>query len=929
MKKRKQFPYNLISQFIIILLIFSLNSIGYAKVHLGIISAVKNKVKQLKDKKLDATKIILGPSTKILADETNNNLSQISQDGLTYIFNNNATQVATLKPGDIIIVTKGDGSLKKITSINTTANGYSVNTTTATLEEAFEKLDVEFSEPLTQSDISVQKAPWFRQGVTPMKSLLESEFSVKIDSAVLFDLDGNENTTYDRIIANGSFSFKINIDGKIVINWFHLDEFKFSSNIKENASIELKSELKNIVFDKEIEIAKFYFVPIIIGPVVFVPEVAIVVGGNGTVGYKVTTSIVQDATYTAGISYKNGKWTPISQLTNNFGFSPPTLLGICNVKGYGGAQSTLKIYGVAGPYIDVDGYLNLRAEASELDFDWILSGGLKGLGGLKVNILGIINIDKDFNIFDWNTVISSGTLYTNTNSSPLNPTLSVTPTNILTPGETTEISCITSDPDGDVLSYSWTSANGTISGSGYIITWTAPISTGTYTIYCNVSDNKGGSASGNVNITVRTYVNPINNSPITPVLTASLSSIFIGGVINISSIASDPDGDTLIYSWTSANGTISGSGNAAIWTAPSTAGIYTIYCSVSDGRGGNSSSSTNINVQDSVNNWEITSLGSLADSYIGYYTSIAFDTNKNAHITYSDFNYDLTYAKWNGNSWVTQIIDSAGSVGDFSSIILDSNNNPHIAYYDYASGNLKYTRWNGNSWIIQTVDSVGSVGDFSSIALDSNNNPHISYYDYANGDLKYAKWNGNSWITQTVDSTGIVGWYTSLSLDTNNNPYISYYDYTNSDLKFAKWTGTNWINQTVDSIGNIGHYTALSLDINNNPYISYYDYTNGDLKFAKLSGNLWNTRTIDSAGDVGRFTALSLDTNNNPYISYYDHTNGDLKFAKWDGTNWSIQIADSTGNVGYYNSIALDANNYPYIIYSDLVQDIIKCVKWK
>ena len=76
----------------------------------------------------------------------------------------------------------------------------------------------------------------------------------------------------------------------------------------------------------------------------------------------------------------------------------------------------------------------------------------------------------------------------------------------------------------------------------------------------------------------------INQSPIiSDFSTNPQSPIEINQSMTITCSASDPDGDSLTYTWTKTGGAITGTGSTLTWVAPFTRGNYTISCIVSDG----------------------------------------------------------------------------------------------------------------------------------------------------------------------------------------------------------------------------------------------------------------------------------------------------------------------------------------------------------
>jgi len=71
------------------------------------------------------------------------------------------------------------------------------------------------------------------------------------------------------------------------------------------------------------------------------------------------------------------------------------------------------------------------------------------------------------------------------------------------PSGTVTFTVTASDPDSDPIAYGWTASGGTFSNATTASTvWTAPASTGTKTVTITVSDNRGGSTTLSVNISV-------------------------------------------------------------------------------------------------------------------------------------------------------------------------------------------------------------------------------------------------------------------------------------------------------------------------------------------------------------------------------------------------------------------------------------------
>jgi len=95
-------------------------------------------------------------------------------------------------------------------------------------------------------------------------------------------------------------------------------------------------------------------------------------------------------------------------------------------------------------------------------------------------------------------------------------------------------------------------------------------------------------------------VNTVNHSPIIHNIQAQQEVVPSGNAL-ITCVASDADGDTLYYSWSSDTGFFKGNGDTITWIAPKIPGKYTISTTVSDGKGKDTQDSIIITVAPIIN----------------------------------------------------------------------------------------------------------------------------------------------------------------------------------------------------------------------------------------------------------------------------------------------------------------------------------------
>lgn len=338
---------------------------------------------------------IIPETTEVLTEATTQHLLSVSDDGVTFTFSQLTPELAALDIEDVMV---GDvstaapyGFLRKVASVTTTGGQVVVTTTDATLEDAIQQGSIQLFKQLTPADIQTAT---FAPGVSLAQyktTGLNDSFFFEIKDVVLYDKDGNYNTTNDQLKANGSLEFSPVFDFSLAVKNWTLQDLEFIFNVDETVELDFLVELDILSVEAYYQIAHLPLgtVTVFIGPVpvVFLIEMPIYLRVDGDLKVGVTTGVTQEVSLSAGLRYANGNWSPVSELTNSFSFQPPTPKAGVDMKGYVDAPLGLLLYGAAGPFASVNPYLKFEADAFA-DPWWTLSGGIEAAVGVKVEVLG-------------------------------------------------------------------------------------------------------------------------------------------------------------------------------------------------------------------------------------------------------------------------------------------------------------------------------------------------------------------------------------------------------------------------------------------------------------------------------------------------------------------------------------------------------------
>ena len=388
----------------------------------------------------------LFPSTHELSLAATAAISEVAEDG-TVRFSGVPAELTEVAVGDVILArtsaTTPRGLLRVVLEIDASAaEGLVLRTAAAPVQLAFRKLHA------TVADLSLpfEKDASFRSNDrTPLSaSGLRPQFSVGGDlgdhghyQVVVFDGDGNTDTTNDQVAIDttlgGGIRFALSID----VDWGAVDRVpeavaKCATNpanlikggpgacLVENLMPEMilgfevdphleaalaVSGSASIGFEKPFDIGSITLAPITLGPLVFQPVVDIVatVAGQASARFSAKAHANIEATTRVKLSSKSdhSEFLPFALKNVDADAETPEIDLYAEASAKAGVRFSLTLYGVVGPYAQLQAAATLIANPVQNPC-WDFHVGLETQFGVLVKTPSLPFIGS-YTFLDWNT----------------------------------------------------------------------------------------------------------------------------------------------------------------------------------------------------------------------------------------------------------------------------------------------------------------------------------------------------------------------------------------------------------------------------------------------------------------------------------------------------------------------------------------------
>jgi hypothetical protein len=434
------------------------------------------------------------------------------------------------------------------------------------------------------------------------------------------------------------------------------------------------------------------------------------------------------------------------------------------------------------------------------------------------------------------------------------------------------------------------------------------------------------------------------------------------------SSSSDPEGDTLTYSWSiqskpsGSTTRIDGADQALAEFEPDVAGTYVIQLMVSDGATSSQPDTVTITASGPTTGWK--RMGGVLDlnyEQDAQNPSVATDASGNPVVVWEETdpitaNMENIHAKkWNGSAWVqlgsALDTDITNDTSDPRVAIDPTDGNPVVTWRERSPVGLIYVKkWNGSVW-----NSLGgALNDdttrnayLSSLAVGSDGNPVVAWSEnvpdpLSSGnvsDIFVKRWNGMSWV-QLGDQRDYddIDKHPAVAIDPGDGkPVLAWSEGSTvlttyfGDIVVEKWNGAAWtlLDMTFETDFS-PEGTALVVGSDSLPIAAWHEtaLSQENVTVMKYDGSNF-TGGITAPNPTGNDFSASLlvdSSDNLPILAFA--TTDSIYVKKWNGNAWTQYGEEANYRTfpgepsiafGSLAKIVITWNEEPHVTYSDNV----------
>jgi hypothetical protein len=266
-----------------------------------------------------------------------------------------------VEAGDVLIIgvteATPNGALLEVESVTRGDSELTLLAHRAELGAAFEALSIQLEAELARPISTRGARNALSRGVAVSEQALGLAFPFSIPA------EGDNDSELSGSLAIDS-SFGLALDFSFEDG---LEELSMRLDVEETFRAELLAT-GEATFDEQVELGSIGFAPITIlipgvnVPIILTPQLAIEAGVSGALGGAVEASVVQEASFNAGVGLVDGEFDAFSGGESTFQVNPPTYEASVNLRAWGGPRMEVLIYGAVGPFVSASAFVEFAAQ---------------------------------------------------------------------------------------------------------------------------------------------------------------------------------------------------------------------------------------------------------------------------------------------------------------------------------------------------------------------------------------------------------------------------------------------------------------------------------------------------------------------------------------------------------------------------------------